>query len=105
MDYPARTTPGVARQHFSCALFRRHGHISHHYYTSLAKGTGKDYSAGAEVVLYFAQLKLLSMQPSLHPQLWLIGIVSGVLVITVLGLLRSREIITVPPLQSLRQIG
>ena len=62
-------------------------------------------SFGAEIILYFVQIKLFDMQPSLHPQLWLIGIASGVALITVLGLLRSRDIITVPPLQSLRQIG
>ena len=61
-------------------------------------------SIGSEVILYFVQLKLFDMQPNLHPELWLIGIVSGVILITILGLLRSREIITVPPLQSLRQV-
>ena len=62
-------------------------------------------SLGAEVILYFVQLHLFDMQPGLHPQLWLLGIFSGVLLITVLGLLRSREIITVPPLQSLRHVA
>ena len=61
-------------------------------------------SIGAEATLYFVQLKVLSMQPSLHPQLWLLGVSLGVTLITFLGLLRSREIITVPPLQSLRQV-
>ena len=61
-------------------------------------------SIGSEVILYFVQLELFDMQPNLHPELWLIGIVSGVILITILGLLRSREIITVPPLQSLRQV-
>ncbi|MGH1542609.1 MAG: ABC transporter permease [Arenicella sp.] len=61
-------------------------------------------SVGAEITLYFVQLKVLAMQPSLHPQLWLLGVSLGVILITLLGLLRSREIITVPPLQSLRQI-
>ena len=60
---------------------------------------------GAETILYFVQIYLFDMQPGLHPQLWALGIVSGVLVITSLGLLRSREIITVPPLQSLREIS
>ncbi|MBX2847490.1 MAG: FtsX-like permease family protein [Acidiferrobacterales bacterium] len=62
-------------------------------------------SFGAEIILYFVQLHLFDMQPGLHPQLWGLGILSGVIIITVLGLLRSREIITVPPLQSLRQIA
>jgi len=45
------------------------------------------------------------LQPSLHPELWLLGIVLGLTVITTLGLLRTREIISVPPLESLRQLS
>ena len=62
-------------------------------------------SFGAEVVLYFVQIKVFNMAPNLHPLLWVIGLLAGVSLITVLGLLRSREIITVPPLQSLRQVS
>ncbi|NND83001.1 MAG: FtsX-like permease family protein [Gammaproteobacteria bacterium] len=62
-------------------------------------------SIGAEIILYFLQLKVFEMTPLWHPELWILGIVSGVVLITTLGLLRSREIITVPPLQSLRQIA
>jgi len=40
-----------------------------------------------------------------HPNLWFMGIISGVLLITTLGLLRSKDIIVVPPLQSLRQLA
>ncbi len=61
-------------------------------------------SMGAEVVLYFMQTQVFDMAPSLHPTLWLLGVVSGALLIGALGLLRSRPIITVPPLQSLRQL-
>jgi len=61
-------------------------------------------SLGAEVILYFVQIKVFDLDPQWHPSLWVIGLVSGVVLITVLGLLRSRQIITVPPLQSLRQI-
>ncbi|NNC99886.1 MAG: FtsX-like permease family protein, partial [Gammaproteobacteria bacterium] len=60
--------------------------------------------AGAEAVLYIVQTQVFDMQPSWHIDLWALGIGGGILIITVLGLLRSREIITVPPLQSLRQI-
>jgi len=74
-------------------------------YASLGVIAGFIAGAGAEIVLYFIQTKVFDLEPSWHPQLWLLGLVSGVVLITVLGLLRSREIITVPPLQSLRQIG
>jgi len=62
-------------------------------------------SLGAELTLFFVQSKLLSLQPSLHPELWLLGIALGLTVITTLGLLRTREIISVPPLESLRQLS
>jgi len=62
-------------------------------------------SAGAEVVLYFVQLKIFELEPQWHPNLWLLGLVSGLTIITVLGLLRSKDIISVPPLQSLRQLA
>lgn len=62
-------------------------------------------SLGAEIVLYFVQLYVFDMEPSIHPELWLVGIFAGVALILTLGLLRSREIITVPPLQSLRQVA
>jgi len=60
---------------------------------------------GAEIILYFVQVNVFDLSPAWHPELWLLGLVSGVLLITILGLLRSREIISVPPLQSLRQIS
>jgi putative ABC transport system permease protein len=61
-------------------------------------------SAGAELMLYLIQTKVFDMAASWHFALWGLGIVGGVVIITTLGLLRSRKIITVPPLQSLRQI-
>ncbi len=61
--------------------------------------------AGAELVLYLVQTQVFELQASWHWNLWLLGISVGVVVITVLGLLRSREIITVPPLRSLQQIA
>lgn len=60
--------------------------------------------AGAEIVLYIVQTQIFDMQPSWHWELWLLGLSAGILVITLLGLIRSREIITVPPLRSLRSI-
>jgi len=62
-------------------------------------------SCGAELILYFVQKNVFDLTPEWHPSLWLLGVFSGVALITSLGLIRSREIITVPPLQSLRQIS
>jgi len=74
-------------------------------YATLGAIAGFIAGAGNEIVLYFVQTRVFDLEPSWHPELWLLGLISGVVLITVLGLLRSREIITVPPLQSLRQIG
>jgi putative ABC transport system permease protein len=73
-------------------------------YAMLGAIAGLIASAGAEIILYFVQQRVFEMTPQWHASLWFIGMASGVLLITALGLLRSREIITVPPLQSLRQI-
>lgn len=60
--------------------------------------------AGAEIVLYLVQTQVFDLKPSWHWELWMLGLIAGIGVITVLGMLRSREIITVPPLRSLQQV-
>ena len=62
-------------------------------------------SIGSEAILYFVQVNLFELPASLHPNLWGIGMFSGIVIITLIGLWRSREIITVPPLESLKQIA
>ena len=74
-------------------------------YAALGFVSGLIASVGAEVVLYFVQTRVFELTAQWHPILWLIGIASGVILITALGLLRSREIITVPPLESLRRLA
>lgn len=73
-------------------------------YAALGAIAGFIASCGAELVLYFVQTELFDLEPSWHPLLWSMGLVVGTVVITALGLLRSREIISVPPLQSLRAL-
>ena len=74
-------------------------------YAALGAIAGFIASCGAEIVLYFVQKNVFDLTPQWHPGLWALGVVSGLLIITILGLFRSRDIITVPPLESLRQIG
>ena len=74
-------------------------------YAVLGAIAGVIAGAGAETVLYFVQTEIFNLEPGWHPNLWLLGIGIGVTLITILGMLRSREIITVPPLESLRQIS
>lgn len=59
---------------------------------------------GAEIVLYFVQASVFELAPSLHPLLWGIGLSIGVLLISGLGLIRSKNLVTVSPLQSLKQV-
>lgn len=73
-------------------------------YAALGAIAGLIASTGAEVVLFIVQTRLFDLEPQWHLSLWFLGIGAGVTLITVLGLLRSRDIITVPPLQSLRQL-
>ncbi len=74
-------------------------------YAALGFVSGLIASAGAEIVLYFVQTKVFELSAQWHPLLWLLGTVSGVVLVTLLGLLRSREIISVPPLESLRRLA
>ena len=71
-------------------------------YAALGAIAGLIASCGAELVLFIVQTQVFDLSPSWHPNLWLLGLVSGTTLITLLGLLRSREIIRVPPLESLR---
>ena len=74
-------------------------------YAALGAIAGLIAAVGAEITLYFVQLEVFSLDPQWHPNLWFLGLVSGVVVITILGLWRSREIVTVPPLQSLKYLA
>jgi len=74
-------------------------------YAALGAIAGLIASIGGEIILYFVQTLVFDLNPSWHPNLWFLGLSTGTLLITVLGLLRSRDIITVPPLQSLRQVS
>lgn len=74
-------------------------------YAALGAIAGIIASTGAEVLLYVVQTRLFDLDPQWHLSLWFLGIGSGILLITFLGLLRSRDIISVPPLESLRQLN
>lgn len=73
-------------------------------YAALGAIAGLIASTGAEIVLFIVQTRLFDLEPQWHLSLWFLGIGAGVSLITILGLLRSKDIITVPPLQSLRQL-
>jgi len=60
---------------------------------------------GAEAVIYLLQTYMFQIPHEFHPNIWLLGPVGGALLIGLLGLWRSKEIVTVPPLQSLRALN
>jgi len=62
-------------------------------------------SIGAESILYFVQVYVFELTPSVHPLLWVMGLGSGLVLITALGLMRSKSLVAVPPLQSLKLIA
>jgi putative ABC transport system permease protein len=55
----------------------------------------------AEGVIMMLQWWVFDMPVQLHPWLWVLGIISGMVLVGGLGLLRSRKLVQVPPLQSL----
>ncbi len=58
---------------------------------------------GAEVLLASLQFWLLELYPSLHLNLWPIGIIVGVVVIGALGVLGCRRVVTAAPAVVLRE--
>ena len=58
----------------------------------------------AEGVIMMLQWWVFDMPVQLHPWLWVLGVIAGTVLVGGLGLLRSRKLVQVPPLQSLRAL-
>jgi putative ABC transport system permease protein len=58
----------------------------------------------AEAVIMMLQWWVFELPVQWHPSLWLLGPVSGMTLVGGLGLLRSRKLVKVPPLESLRSL-
>ena len=59
---------------------------------------------GAELAAYLLQTQALDLRYQMTPALWPVGLLFGALVIGGLGVWRCRSVITVPPLQVLREV-
>lgn len=57
---------------------------------------------GAELVVFCLQRFVLSMEPSLHLTIWLIGPVLGVVIVSLAGYLSCRKVVNVSPNQVIR---
>jgi len=60
---------------------------------------------GAEAVIYLLQTYMFRIPHEFHANIWILGPMGGALLIGSLGLWRSKAIVTVPPLQSLRSLN
>ena len=59
---------------------------------------------GAELSLVGLQYFVFDMTLTLHPILWLVGPLSGWLIVTIIGVFASRAVLKVPPIRLLRSI-
>jgi len=59
-------------------------------------------SAGASVAAYFVTTRVLDLSYTFDPWVWLIGIMSGALVVAASGWIATRSVVTQPPLITLR---
>lgn len=57
---------------------------------------------GAELVVYCLQRFVLSMEPSLHITIWVIGPLLGILIVSLAGYLSCRKVVNVSPNQVIR---
>ncbi|MBM6550019.1 ABC transporter permease [Marinomonas ostreistagni] len=61
-------------------------------------------AAGAELSLIGLQHFVFEMAVTLHPILWLVGPLSGWVIVTIIGVFASRAVLKVPPIRLLRSI-
>lgn len=61
-------------------------------------------AAGAELSLVGLQHFVFEMEVTLHPILWLVGPLSGWVIVTIIGIFASRAVLKVPPIRLLRSI-
>ena len=69
---------------------------------SLGLFSGVIAAVGAEACLYGLQVFVFKSEVSWHPLLWGLGPLSGVVIISAIGLFASRTVLTVPPMHLLR---
>lgn len=60
---------------------------------------------GAELTVAILQTQVFELSAQIHPWIWLLGPVSGALIITIVGLLGSRSLLDSPPMHVLRGLN
>lgn len=62
-------------------------------------------TVGAEMSVYGVQTQVFELPYQLHPLLWIVGPLAGMVIIGLIGTLAVRQLITVPPVRVLRTLG
>jgi len=60
---------------------------------------------GAQIAVFALQYFVFNMDLVFYGWIWLVGPLSGAIVVSAMGLMRSYSLVTTPPLQSLRALG
>ena len=61
-------------------------------------------AAGAELVAWFFQQRVIEMDYQPHPLLWPAGVLAGLIVVPATGVWAARRILSLPPAQALRHL-
>jgi len=72
-------------------------------FTVLGMLAGLLASAGATLVGYLLARQVFDLKYSPDPQVWIVGIFGGALLVGVAGVLAARSVVTHPPIATLRQ--
>ena len=62
-------------------------------------------TAGAESAAWLVQVRLMDLQPSFHPEVWVAGPLLGAVVCALLGMITCRRVVDTPPAVVLRNGG
>ena len=60
---------------------------------------------GSEITVYTLETQIFDLDYSINPQLWLLGPVTGILLIGSIGTLATRRVVDTPPARVLREVG
>ena len=60
---------------------------------------------GSEITVFALETEIFELDYSVNPQLWLLGPVTGILLIGIVGTLATRKVVESPPASVLRELG
>jgi putative ABC transport system permease protein len=72
-------------------------------FTALGLLSGVLAATGASIAGYFLATRLFNLKYTFDPELWVIGLTTGIVLVAVSGTLATRSVVNHPPLATLRQ--